>query len=382
MSGIYIHFPFCKSKCAYCNFYSVVEEQTRQDFLRSIKIEIEARKDYLDNDGVSTIYLGGGTPTLFKATEIQELVSLLHKNFKIMPEPEFTIEANPDTVNKQSLEEYRSIGINRISVGIQSFFDDDLQYLNRRHDSAHAMTVLEDIREAGFQETSLDLIYGIPTLTDEKWVRNLETAFASGADHLSAYALTIEEKTALARRITSGKAAPVDEDTVIRQYLILTELMRDNGFEHYEISNFARPGHHSRHNTAYWKGEKYIGLGPSAHSYNGNSRQWNISNIKKYNSLITNGDNSYFEIERLSPTDRYNEYIMTSLRTCWGCDIDFICKKFGEKSKRHFLKSAEPFINDGRLIIKGYNYTLSDEGMLFADGIAAELFQENTKTVQ
>lgn len=375
MAGIYLHFPFCKSKCAYCNFYSVVEEQTRHDFLSAIRNEIEMRKDYLEGEPVSTIYLGGGTPSLFKAIEIQEIISSLHKHFNIIPEPEFTIEANPDTVSMQSLDEYRAIGINRVSIGIQSFFDDDLMYLSRRHDSRHAISILKNINEIGFKEVTLDLIYGIPTLTDEKWITNLETAFASCANHLSAYALTIEEKTALAKRIMDGKAAPVDDDTVVRQYFILTEMARKNGFEHYEVSNFARHGHHSRHNSSYWEGEKYLGLGPSAHSYNGNSRQWNIANTKAYNSFLLNKKESFFEIEHLSPTDKYNEYVMTSLRTQKGCNTDNISNRFGEKSRRHFLKHIEPFINDSRLIINGSNYALSDEGMLFADGIAAGLFQ-------
>lgn len=333
------------------------------------------RKDYLEGEPVSTIYLGGGTPSLFKAIEIQEIISSLHKHFNIIPEPEFTIEANPDTVSMQSLDEYRAIGINRVSIGIQSFFDDDLMYLSRKHDSRHAISILKNINEIGFKEVTLDLIYGIPTLTDEKWIINLETAFASCANHLSAYALTIEEKTALAKRIMDGKAAPVDDDTVVRQYFILTEMARKNGFEHYEVSNFARHGHHSRHNSSYWEGEKYLGLGPSAHSYNGSSRQWNIANTKAYNSLLLNKKESFFEIEHLSPTDKYNEYVMTSLRTQKGCNTDNISNRFGEKSRRHFLKHIEPFINDSRLIINGSNYALSDEGMLFADGIAAGLFQ-------
>ena len=375
MSGIYLHIPFCKSKCAYCNFFSVVSEKQRIDFLNALKKEAVARKDYLGGEEVRTIYFGGGTPSLLKPSDIAGVLNVLYNNFKIIDNPEITLEANPDTVSKESLLGYKSIGINRLSVGIQSFFNDDLQYLNRKHDSRHARQVLDWAQEVGFQEVTMDLIYGIPTLTDEKWRQNLEIFFATGINHLSAYALTVEEKTALGQRINKGVAAPVDEDAVIRQYQILVEMAKNQGFEHYEISNFARPGHYSKHNCIYWKGEKYLGLGPSAHSFDGVSRQWNVASVKDYCESYS------FEREELTLDDRYNEYIMTSLRTMWGVDVDYIQKSFGKDCFERFKKEIKRYIVGEKVYQKGQKYILNDGGMLFADGIAAELFIPNVNKI-
>lgn len=368
MAGLYLHIPFCKSKCAYCNFFSVVSEKQRADFLEALKKEAVNRNDYLGGEEVRTVYFGGGTPSLLKPSEVLEILDVLNKHYPIVENPEITLEANPDTVSKESLLDYNKSGINRLSVGIQSFFDDDLQYLSRKHDSKHALQVLEWAKEVGFQEVTMDLIYGIPTLTDEKWRKNLEIFFSTGLNHLSAYALTVEEKTALGQRINKGVSAPVDEDATIHQYEILCEMTENQGFEHYEISNFARPGHYSKHNTIYWKGEKYLGLGPSAHSFDGVSRQWNVASVKDY------CDNYSFEKETLTLDDRYNEYVMTSLRTCWGCDVEFIRQNFGEKYAQKFEKGIKKHILNGKMFQKDQNFNLNDNGMLFADGIAAELF--------
>ena len=368
MAGIYIHIPFCKSKCAYCNFFSIVSEKQRIDFLEALKKEAVARKDYLGGEEVRTVYFGGGTPSLLKASEISEILEVLNKNYKMAAAAEITLEANPDTVSKESLLEYKSVGIKRLSIGIQSFFDDDLQYLSRQHDSKHAMQVLGWAKEVGFQEITLDLIYGIPTLTDEKWHRNLEIFFSTGFNHISAYALTVEEKTALGQRINKGVAAAVSEEQTIRQYEILCEMTENQGFEHYEISNFARPGHYSKHNTIYWKGEKYLGLGPSAHSFDGVSRQWNVASVKDYCESFS------FEKEELTLDDRYNEYIMTSLRTMWGVDLEYIRRNFGEEYAEKFKKKIKKYISEVKIYQKGEKFILNDNGMLFADGIASELF--------
>lgn len=368
MAGLYLHIPFCKSKCAYCNFFSVVSEKQRADFLEALKKEAVDRKDYLGGEEVRTVYFGGGTPSLLKPSEVLEILDVLNKHYPIVENPEITLEANPDTVSKESLLDYNKLGINRLSVGIQSFFDDDLQYLSRKHDSKHALQVLEWAKEVGFQEVTMDLIYGIPTLTDEKWRKNLEIFFSTGLNHLSAYALTVEEKTALGQRINKGVSPPVDEDATIHQYEILCKMTENQGFEHYEISNFARPGHYSKHNTIYWKGEKYLGLGPSAHSFDGVSRQWNVASVKDY------CDNYSFEKETLTLDDRYNEYVMTSLRTCWGCDVEFIRQNFGEKYVQKFEKGTKKHILNGKMFQKDQKFILNDNGMLFADGIASELF--------
>lgn len=378
MAGIYIHIPFCKSKCAYCNFFSVVTEKQRADFLDALKKEIVIRNAYLNCEKINTIYFGGGTPSLLKPNEIQSVLEILYKTFNISENAEVTLEANPDTVSKELLKDFYTIGINRLSIGIQSFFDDDLQYLSRKHDSKHALQVLDWANETGFNEVTMDLIYGIPTLTEEKWAKNLDIFFSKGISHLSAYALTIEEKTALGQRIKNGIAAPVDEDATIRHYEMLVERAENEGFEHYEISNFAKHGHYSRHNRSYWNGEKYLGLGPSAHSFDGASRQWNVANVTEYSKLINEFSNSlkmnWFEKEILTLDDRYNEYVMTSLRTCWGCDMEHISKHFGTKYLTHFEKSIVPFVTDGRIVNKNSHFTLTGNGMLFADGIAAELF--------
>lgn len=368
MSGIYIHIPFCKSKCAYCNFFSVVSERRRADFLDALKKEAAAQTGYLGAEKVRTIYFGGGTPSLLQPAEIAGILDVLKKNFKITETPEVTLEANPDTVSLKSLLEYKSAGINRLSVGIQSFFDDDLQYLSRKHDSIHARQVIEWAQEVGFQDVTIDLIYGIPTLTEEKWRKNLEMFFATGANHLSAYALTVEEKTALGQRINKGVAATVNEEEVIRHYEILVEMTENQGFEHYEISNFARQGHYSKHNAIYWKGDKYLGLGPSAHSFDGVSRQWNVASVKSYCEGYS------FEKETLTLDDRYNEYVMTALRTIWGADLDYILGNFGERYAEKFKNGVQKHILNGKMTQKNQNFILNADGMLFADGIASELF--------
>jgi oxygen-independent coproporphyrinogen-3 oxidase len=380
MSGIYIHIPFCKSKCAYCNFFSLVSEKKINDYVNSLKREIVSRKDYLGGEKVKTIYFGGGTPSLLPTKYIDEILKILNNNFDLVSNPEITLEANPDTIDKEQLFELKSLGVNRISVGIQSFHDDDLKYLDRKHDSRHALQIIDDLKCVGFEKLTLDLIYGIPTLTEEKWNKNLDIFFSTGISHLSAYALTVEPKTILGQRIEKGDLQDVNEEETVRQYEILVDRTKENGFEHYEISNFAKPGCRSQHNSIYWNDEKYLGLGPSAHSYDGNSRQWNISNLTKYIQLVnadtdTDADaEGYYEKEILSTEDKFNEYVMTSLRTSWGCDIEKISAKYGSAYSEHFLKNVKKYLESGEMLKDFNTYRLTDEGMLFADGIAAELF--------
>jgi oxygen-independent coproporphyrinogen-3 oxidase len=374
MSGIYIHIPFCKSKCAYCNFFSLVSEKKINDYVNSLKREIVSRKDYLGGEKVKTIYFGGGTPSLLPTKYIDEILKILNNNFDLVSNPEITLEANPDTIDKEQLFELKSLGVNRISVGIQSFHDDDLKYLDRKHDSRHALQIIDDLKCVGFEKLTLDLIYGIPTLTEEKWNKNLDIFFSTGISHLSAYALTVEPKTILGQRIEKGDLQDVNEEETVRHYEILVDRTKENGFEHYEISNFAKPGCRSQHNSIYWNDEKYLGLGPSAHSYDGNSRQWNISNLTKYIQLINSESECYYEKEILSTEDKFNEYVMTSLRTSWGCDIEKISAKYGSPYSEHFLKNVKKYLESGEMLKDFNTYRLTDEGMLFADGIAAELF--------
>lgn len=374
MSGIYLHIPFCKSKCAYCNFFSLVTEKKMDDYVSALKKEIINRKSYLGDDVVKTIYFGGGTPSLLPVKYVDEILELLHENYNIISNPEVTLEINPDTIDKDKMLALKHLGVNRMSVGIQSFNDDDLRYLGRRHDSRHALQVLDDLSSVGFDRITLDLIYGMPTLTEEKWNHNLDIFFSTGISHLSAYALTVEPKTILGQKIEKEELREVSEEETIRHYNILVERTKENGFEHYEISNFAKEGCRSQHNSIYWQDVKYLGLGPSAHSYDGNSRQWNVSNLTKYIQLIDTDTECYYEKEILSKEDKFNEYVMTSLRTSWGCNIEKIERDYGESYAHNFLKDIKKYLDSGIMLMKDNNFILTDEGMLFADGIAADLF--------
>ena len=282
MAGIYIHIPFCNSKCAYCGFYSIPSLKRKREFLETLRQEMVLRKDYLQGAPISTIYFGGGTPSILSVEELRTILQKIQTLFAVDPDAEITLEANPDTLSLEILQGLRSIGVNRLSIGIQSFFDEDLRYLSRRHDSRHARECLLWAKEAGFDNVSVDLIYGLPTADAAQWNRNLDLFFETGFPHLSAYALTLEPNAILTKQIEMGKALPVIEDDAVRDYEILCRRAKDAGFLHYEISNYCKPGMHSRHNSSYWFGIPYLGLGPSAHSYDGRSRQWNVSNLERY----------------------------------------------------------------------------------------------------
>ena len=375
MAGIYVHIPFCRRKCLYCNFFSLPSLKYRERFLDALKEEIFLRRNYLGGNSLETIYFGGGTPSLLKAGEIASVLETLHTYFMFTGNMEITLEANPDDIEPELLREYLSMGINRLSIGIQSFFDDDLQYLNRTHSGQRAEESIAEAKAAGFSNISLDLIYGIPTLTPEKWEKNLEKSFSLDVPHISTYSLTVEPKTALDLLIRKKKMPGPDEEQVLEHFRILMQKMKEHGFEHYEISNFCKNGHYSRHNSMYWNGTHYLGLGPSAHSYNGTSRQWNISNLIQYITQIKENDR-FFESEELTMSQRYNEYVMVSLRTMWGCDVRKIRNEFGPETEVRFLSLVSRFLESGEMIEKDGVYYVTDEGKLFADGIASELFME------
>jgi oxygen-independent coproporphyrinogen-3 oxidase len=337
--------------------------------------EIELRKAYFDGETVKTIYLGGGTPSLLQTNELIRIFDQIYRHFPVDPQAEITLEANPDDITEISAREWKNTPVNRLSIGVQSFFDDDLRYLNRVHNSGQVFQAIDDARKAGFDNLTIDLIYGIPTLSDQKWIKNLEYFFALNIPHLSAYSLTVEQKTPLDLLIRKGKYARVDELQSIGHFKILLEQVRKNGFIHYEISNFAREGYYSRHNSLYWLGGHYLGLGPSAHSYNGYSRQWNVSNITKYIQL-DDFHTTVEEKEILTPNQRYNEYVMTSLRTIWGCDTMHILNVFGRDYESDFIRNAQKYLENNHLYCDGSKYFLTDEGKLFADGIAAGLFMD------
>jgi oxygen-independent coproporphyrinogen III oxidase len=377
MAGIYIHIPFCRSKCHYCNFYSVASSKQMKIFIPALLKEIELQKNYLEGEKISTIYFGGGTPSLLDYDMLSKIMDSLQQNFEISSDAEITIEANPNDLDQKKLNEFKQANINRISIGIQSFFEEDLKYLNRTHSSPQAEAAVKRSQDAGFENISLDLIYGIPTLPDDHWKKNLEHIFSFSVPHLSAYSLTVEPNTILERFISKGKQKPVNEEQGAHQFSMLMQIMEQAGFLHYEVSNFCKEGFISKHNSNYWKGQKYLGLGPSAHSYNQRERQWNCSNIEKYLEEIS-GKKIPFEKEILSETDKFNEYIMTSLRTMWGCDLNYIEKNFGIDRKNFIEEKSLIFLRSGKMKNENNILLLTDDGFLFADGIAAEMFEVET----
>ena len=406
MAGVYIHIPFCKSKCGYCGFYSLPSLKLKDRFLEALKEEMVLRKDYLrPSETVDTIYFGGGTPSLLSIEEIKDLLQLIRDTYSIHPQAEITLEANPDTLSLEYLQGLRTIGINRLSIGIQSFFDNDLQYLGRRHDAHHAQQCLDWAKLAGFENISIDLIYGLPTSNAEQWNRNLDVFFAYHLPHLSAYALTLEPNSILTKQIELGKALPINDDDALRDYEILCRRTQENGYLHYEISNYCRRGMHSKHNASYWFGTPYLGLGPSAHSFDRKSRQWNVSNIEHYcdassaasrhceEARRSNPENKFTndnecldcfvprndakrvqEKEELAPEQQYDEYIMLRLRTHWGIDLKWLKREMGERFSTYCEQQAQPLIAQGRLSQTREFLYLTDEQMLFADGVAEELF--------
>jgi len=373
MAGIYIHIPFCNSKCNYCNFYSVASSKHLDAYIPALLKEIALQHSYLEKEPIETIYIGGGTPSLLGYTQLASILEKLNKTFEIKPDAEITIEANPNDLNASKIKDFKKLFINRLSIGIQSFFEEDLKYLHRLHSPSQAETAVKRSQDAGFENISIDLIYGIPTLSDENWEKNLHYSFSLYVPHISAYSLTVEPHTALNKLITKGKLTAVNEEQSIKHFKVLMQQTKENDFLHYEVSNFCKKDYFSKHNSNYWKGIKYLGLGPSAHSYNKVERQWNISDTQKYIEHL-DSNKLLFEKEVLSETDKLNEYIMTSLRTMWGCDLNYIETYFGISEKARLEKKSVQFIDDKKMINEKNHLILSDEGFLFADGIAAELF--------
>jgi len=371
MAGIYIHIPFCKQACHYCNFYFSTSLGNKEKFVGALLCEIELSKDYLEGEKLKTLYLGGGTPTQLSIEDFKSIIEKLNAYYDLNGLKEFTIEANSDDLkDAEAIKELGRLGINRFSIGVQSFFEEDLKYMNRAHNSEEALASIKRVQDAGFENITIDLIYGTPTMNDENWKKNLETAFALNVPHISSYALTVEPKTSLQKKIQKGESKAVDEEQSARQFKILMNEMRANGFEQYEISNFARDGKYAIHNSNYWFGKKYLGLGPSAHSFNGISRRWNVANNMNYINGIDEGKIP-FEEEILTEAQKVNEKIMTSLRTQWGFSMNneqlSIINEIQENLKR---------INPGHYTFEDGILKLTDEGKLFADSIAADLFVE------
>ena len=405
MAGIYIHIPFCRQKCIYCNFFSLATKKFRDEFQRALLKEIEFTRDYLADEPVETIYFGGGTPSLLPVRHLEEIIQRIRGVYPSPASPlkgrgegfEITIELNPDDITPEYLDGLAMAGINRLSLGVQSFFDEDLRYLGRIHDAKQAEKALTQIRDAGYVNLSADLIYGIPTGGNHHWQENLRRVIDLKIPHLSAYALTVEERTPLAWMIptpgpspdcfsslaTGGEGRiqdpgsrirkPVSDDQAAEQFEILMETMEQAGYIQYEISNFCLPGYESRHNSNYWKGVPYLGLGPSAHSYDGASRRWNPSHLTAYIHHMASGK-SIFDEEHLIPSQQYNEYVMTSLRTVWGCDQQEIGRRFGAEYQDYFCRQAIRCLASGHLQETDGIYTLTRQGKFLADRITAELF--------
>ena len=378
MSGIYIHIPFCKQACHYCDFHFSTLMKKKEEMVLAIAKEIHMRKSEFENDlsqSVETIYFGGGTPSVLTSEEINFLIAAVYNSYSVSENPEITLEANPDDLSSERIIELSKSKINRLSIGIQSFFEDDLQMMNRAHNSAEAKKCLE-VATKYFDNISLDLIYGIPGMSNEKWKQNIETALSFGIPHISSYALTVEPKTALNKLIQTGKIVAPKDEVAQEHFAILVETLEANGFIHYELSNFGKENYFSKNNSAYWLGKKYIGIGPSAHSYDGVSRSWNISNNSLYLKSIQENKLPN-EIEILSITDRYNEYIMTGLRTIWGVSLNRIEKEFGSKYLEYLNQQAQKFLDDNLVFIENNILKPTPKGKFLTDGIASDLFYLN-----
>ena len=375
MASIYIHIPFCKQACHYCDFHFSTSMGKKEEMLEAIARELELRKDEFNNEMVSTIYFGGGTPSVLDTAEINALIASVYTHYDIQKDPEITLEANPDDLSKTKIAQLAASKINRLSIGVQSFFEEDLKLMNRAHNAQEAVDCITLSRKH-FPNSSLDLIYGIPGMTNARWTANIEQALALDVPHISAYALTVEPKTALENFIKKGIVPPVEDEVAQAHHTILIERMEAAGYVNYEFSNFARKGFHSKNNTAYWQGEKYIGIGPSAHSYDGKRRAWNVNNNPRYIKAITESKLPKEE-EILSKTDQYNEYVMTRLRTQEGVVMEEIKSLFGEKMSTYLLKQAEKHLSEQLLFLDADRLIVTKKGKFLSDGIAADLFLLN-----
>ena len=377
MSGIYIHIPFCKQACHYCDFHFSTSMGKKEAMVLALCKELEMRKDEFAEIGVETIYFGGGTPSVLNTEELEQLIAAVYANYQVIGNPEITLEANPDDLTSEKILELAKSPINRLSIGIQSFFEEDLRLMNRAHSSEQAMESLS-LAKRHFNNISVDLIYGMPNMSEERWKANIEKALSFDIPHISSYVLTVEPKTALFDFVKKGLVKPAEDEVAQAHFNILNESLTSAGYSCYEISSFGKAGYFSKNNTAYWQQKKYIGIGPSAHSFDGNRRGWNINNNPKYIKSITNGILP-MEIEVLSTTDKYNEYVMTGLRTIWGISLSRVEKVFGEKYKEYLMLQANRFIQEHLLYLDEDVLLATNKGKFLADGIAADLFMIKMK---
>ena len=375
MAGIYLHIPFCKQKCAYCDFYSIANKTYLEDFVNAICTEIKLQSEYLSSEKIQTIYFGGGTPSILSSDHVEKILEEIYKYFQVEQNNEITLEANPDDLNEKYLKSIFTIGVNRLSVGIQSFNDSDLQLMRRKHTVNQAISSIVEAQKTRFKNISVDLIYGLPDLSLKKWEENIDQAIKLNIQHISAYHLTIEPNTLFQKLQKNQKLNLPNEKESLEQFQLLVEKTKENGFLHYEISNFAKDGSISLHNTNYWMGVKYLGLGPSAHSYNLTSRQWNISNLRAYLDSIPKGKIP-LEKEILEEKKKYNDYVITSLRTMWGLNTKKLEKDFDKKYLRYFLSKTENLLKENLLRKSGNNFILTEKGIFISDNIIASFFYE------
>lgn len=373
MAGLYIHIPFCAQACHYCDFHFSTNLATRTEIIKAIVLEIEIQHNYLQASTISTVYLGGGTPSLLTEIELKMIFDSIRKNFSVEPGAEITLEANPDDLTFEKLCMLKDVGINRLSIGIQSFDDRILKYLNRAHNSLAAQQCVADARRAGFNNISIDLIYAIDGQDDLLWMENIKQGMDLEPNHISSYSLTIENKTVFGKWSAMGKLNPVSDDRAATQFELLMETLERNGFEHYEISNFCKPGFRSQHNSNYWRQEKYLGVGPSAHSYNGESRQFNINNNNAYLKSMKTGKIP-FESEVLTREDKVNEYLLTCLRTSWGCDLNKIKSDFDYDILHDQSLYLKNLVDKNLGAFDGAVLKLTKQGKLLADKISSDLF--------
>lgn len=372
MAGIYIHIPFCRKKCTYCDFhFSTTFESYRERMVAAIVKEAIERGKELSEETVKTVYFGGGTPSVLNAKELHRILQTVQENYRLASDVEITFEANPDDINSDLLKVWRNEGVNRLSIGVQSFRSEDLEWMNRSHSAEQSVEAVKTAQNEGFKNITIDLIYGLPNMTMKDWEAQLDQAIALNVPHISAYCLTVEPNTALAHLTKTGKIVTPGDNVQSEEFLTLRRKLTDAGLTQYEVSNFAEKGYESKHNSAYWQNEKYLGLGPSAHSFDGDSRRWNVSNNQRYMSALETED-SYFEVETLSPIDKFNELLLTGLRTVYGVDKKLLLKEVSPPVS--FETQINEYKAKGWLIEEYDKYLLTPEGLLFADQVASELF--------
>ena len=372
MAGIYIHIPFCKRRCIYCDFFSTIQSEKKPTYIHALCQELEMRKNYLEGEEIETIYLGGGTPSQLTEEELNEIFTSLYNIYKVKEDAEITLEANPDDLTPEYVSMLRRLPINRISMGIQTFQEETLKLLHRRHTARQAIEAFQRCREAGFRNISIDLMYGLPGETLDTWKEDLQQAIALHPEHISAYHLIYEEGTALWKLRDEHQVEEADEDLSVTLFKTLINELKQAGYQHYEISNFCLPRLHSRHNSSYWTGKKYLGCGPSAHSFNGSSRQWNIASLDNYLKGIASGKPNY-EIEELDLYTRYNDFVITSIRTCWGMSLSRLRSEYGEELYRYCLRMSKSHLEQGVLEIEEDTLRLTQEGIFISDGIMSDL---------